>query len=148
MPKDGRLRSSANCSAGDIRHRLPLGQRFVTDLLLRAYLSLAVCREGQGSKHAIYEMVRATYLSYLLWQSGIGRAEYSQFSAAEEALERVSQDAHHGLGCGVDESGASAIARVFVTFSTQLSTVPSGVFLDCYARLDELLRVNIASSAH
>ena len=125
---------------------LRLERQYVTDLLLKAHLSLSLCQSAQGNKYSIYQLVRATYLSYLLWQAGVGVADRKQFCEAEEVLEQLSGDAHVMSTWKLDGTDARAMSGVLGILDRQLATVRSSTFLECHARLERLLCVEIASS--
>lgn len=122
---------------------LPLPDEYVRAASLRAHLALAVCRAGKGNRHQLYQLIRMTYLSYLLWKDGYGEATQDVYSRGEGALEAA---AEHAYACGNWElAGAAAIATVKIIqiYDSQLSRIASGRYLTNLAKLEQLLRLEI-----
>lgn len=122
-------------SAKSKQSLLPLPERHMTDVLLSTYLAFAACRSGHGSRHLLFELVHATYLSYFLWQDGFGEAEHHLYSNAERALDCAAGD---GYALGIwtvrpgDEESISLVLRIY---DHQIQTVPVGTLSQAKSRL-------------
>jgi hypothetical protein len=120
----------------------PLPRRQIVETLLAAHLSLVACRTGRGSKHLLFELVHATYLSYILWTQGYGEAEHAMFSAAEARLDNA---ARHGYETGswiIERETEDALLPVLAVYDRQVSTVSIAALIAAKGKLRQLFARN------
>jgi len=58
---------------------LPLPLPLVNELSLVSHLALASFQSGHGSQHLLYQLIRTTYLSYLMRDEGLGAGTYQLY---------------------------------------------------------------------
>ena len=122
---------------------LPLPIDYARHISLVAHLALAVCRAGQGNRHQLYQLIRTTYLSYILWKDGHGNSAYELYRDAEEALEAAAEHAYSSDDWMLHSDAAAVIQHVIATFDYQLSVVSRRRYLHCNEKLEKLLRLEI-----
>ena len=124
---------------------LPLPNRYVQETSLAAHLALAVCRSGQGGTHQLYQLIRTTYHSYLLWRDGCGESTHEMYSDAEKALESTAETAYRSDQWRLGEDASVVVQRMVSVFDAQLNIVSRGSYLHSKAKLEDLLRLEIPS---
>nr|WP_141661844.1 hypothetical protein [Burkholderia ambifaria] len=122
---------------------LQLPTAYVNEVSLVSHIALAAFVAGKGNRHLMYRLIRATYLSYLLWQEGIGGTEHRKYRAAESALEQAAGDADTSGRWFLNEESAETIAHILRSLDEQFNRVPAGIFEKCDRKLEHLLRVVI-----
>ncbi|MGU7774655.1 hypothetical protein ACV229_31335 [Burkholderia sp. MR1-5-21] len=122
---------------------LPLPMAYVRDASLAAHLAFAVCRAGQGNRHQLYQLIRMTYLSYLLWQDGYGDAAYELYCKAEGALEAAAEHAFATDDWRLGDDAVCLMQEVVRIYDGQMGSVRRRRYLQCTAKLDRLLRIEI-----
>lgn len=122
---------------------LPLPSVYVRDASLAAHLAFAVCRAGRGNRHQLYQLIRMTYLSYLLWRDGYGDAVYDLYCEAEGALEATAEHAYATDDWSLGDDATRLTQEIVRIYDEQISSVCRRRYLQCTARLDRLLRVEI-----
>jgi hypothetical protein len=118
---------------------LPLPIEQVKDVSLSAHLALAACRTGNGNKHQLVELIRATYLSYLLWKEGYGEIAYTAFCAAESKLEEAAARAERTGEWTLDEHDALLLEDIIRVYDEQMGSVSTQSYMRCTSRLNRLL---------
>lgn len=118
---------------------LPLPAAHVKHISLIAHLALAACRSGKGNRHQLYELVRATYLSYFLWKDGYGSADHELYCAAERKLEEAAERAHNTGEWRIEGEAASLLEVVLQIFDSQIGSVSGKSYLRNRGRLERLL---------
>ncbi|CAM2188889.1 Fis family transcriptional regulator [Paraburkholderia sacchari] len=122
---------------------LPLPTAYVRDVSLTAHLAFAVCRAGRGNRHQLFQLIRMTYLSYLLWQEGYGDAAYELYCDAEGALEAAAEHAYATGDWSLGDDATRLTQDIVRIYDEQMSSVCRQHYLQCSAKLDRLLRVEI-----
>jgi len=122
---------------------LPLPIAYVRDASLTAHLAFAVCRAGQGNRHQIYQLICMTYLSYLLWQDGYGDAAYELYCNAEAALEATAEHAYATDEWSLGDDATRLTQDILRIYDEQIHSVSRRNYLQCTAKLDRLLRIEI-----
>jgi hypothetical protein len=122
---------------------LPLPIVYVRDASLTAHLAFAVCRAGHGNRHQLYQLIRMTYLSYLLWRDGYGDAVYDLYCEAEGALEAAAEHAYATDDWSLGDDATRLTQEIVRIYDEQIRSVCRRRYLQCTARLDRLLRVEI-----
>jgi hypothetical protein len=121
----------------------PLPTAYVRDASLTAHLAFAVCRAGQGNRHQLYQLIRMTYLSYLLWQDGYGDAAYELYCDAEGALEAAAEHAYATDEWSLGDDATRLTQDIVRIYDEQINSVSRRDYLQCTAKLDRLLRIEI-----
>ncbi|MGG1947353.1 hypothetical protein AB1286_21625 [Trinickia sp. NRRL B-1857] len=116
----------------------PLPRRQIVETLLAAHLSLVACRTGRGSKHLLFELVHATYLSYILWTQGYGEAEHAIFSAAEARLDNAARHGYETDSWIIEPDTEDALRPVLAVYDRQVSTVSIAVLIEAKGKLRQL----------
>ncbi|TFE36810.1 hypothetical protein E2553_45020 [Paraburkholderia dipogonis] len=122
---------------------LPLTTAHVRKMSLVAHLALAALRSGEGSRHLLYRLIRTTYLSYLLWNKGIGDASYDLYCNAERELEQAACAADMSARWVLNDKGAAVVEQILRTFDMQIAGVSLKTFAECNRKLEYLLNVTI-----
>ncbi|WMY09573.1 hypothetical protein [Paraburkholderia phenoliruptrix] len=125
---------------------LPLTNAHVDEMSLVAHLAFSAFRSGDGSQHLLYRLVRTTYLSYLLWDKGIGDATYELYCDAERELEDTACAADQTARWALSEHGTAVIEQILRVFDIQLAGVSRKTFADCHGKLEYLLNVRIPAT--
>ena len=118
---------------------LPLPLPFVRDRSLVAHLALSSFQSGQGNQHLLYQLVRTTYLSYLMWSAGVGAGDYQLFYDAEREMESIASFAAEGGRWTLNESASSVLENILCLYDAQLDCISRSAFLACQAKLGKLL---------
>lgn len=137
-PNNFQSRSAAKPTLTAKQALLPLPRPKVVETLLAAYLSLVACRNGQGHKHQLFELVHATYLSYVLWRQGYGTAGKEIFSAAEKELDAAAQKGYLSDIWHISLEAEMALRPVLQVYDQQIATVPVRVLIEARKRLRQL----------
>ena len=142
------LRKSVRSKATRIpkEYLLPLPGQFVRDTSLACHLALTGCGSATGSEHALNEVIRATYLSFLLWDGGYGEAEPRLFQEAEEILGAAVTRARGNAVWRLEECETPVIEKVLRLHDEQIAAVPTHIFLRAETRLAALLRAEMSKS--
>lgn len=125
---------------------LPLTIASVREVSLVAHLALAAFRSGTGSQHLLYRLVRTTYLSYLLWDKGVGDASRDLYCDAERELEDAACVADKTAQWILSDRGSAAIEQILCVFDNQLAGVSRKTFSECHEKLEYLLNVQIPTT--
>lgn len=118
---------------------LPMPDETVRELSLAAHLALIGCTRGAGSQHLLNELIRTTYLSFLMLKQGYGQTTIEVFRVAESVLDRAVLNAERSGGWRLDCDDVGAIKSVLCVFDEQISTVSTKVFAEAHAALSRLL---------
>jgi hypothetical protein len=122
---------------------LPLPADLVRDASLSARLAFETCRSGQGSRDQFFQLIRVTYLSYLLWQAGYGQATHALYADTEQALEIVTRHAYTTGHWRLNGDAIRLMLEVMCIYDTQLNSVLGRDYLENTIKLEQLLRVDI-----
>ncbi|MGF6661115.1 hypothetical protein QF000_002760 [Paraburkholderia atlantica] len=125
---------------------LPLPLPLVKKLSLVSHLALASFQSGHGSQHLLYQLIRTTYLSYLMWNEGLGAGNYHLYCDAEREIEAIAAVQASGGPWTLSESAASILTKVVCIYDAQLSDISAGLFTRCHARLEHLLGMLVVRS--
>lgn len=68
---------------------LPLPAECVRELSLANHLALVGCGPTAGSRRAVNNLIRVTYLSFFLWEAGYGDVSAELYVSAERVLDQV-----------------------------------------------------------
>ncbi|WP_233857683.1 hypothetical protein [Paraburkholderia sp. HD33-4] len=118
---------------------LPLPDTYVRGQSLASHLALAGCGAADGNQHSLNELIRITYLAFLLWEAGYGDADAQLFFDSETALDTAVVRAQQNASWRLEETEAALMKRVLRLYDEQLSGVPTRSFLMAEARLGNLL---------
>lgn len=147
MPRS-QVRKSARSTALRIpkQYLLPLPDKFVRDASLACHLALTGCTSTAGGLHSLNEVIRATYLSFLLWDAGYGPAEIRLFHDAEAILGSAVMRARGNAEWRLEESEVRVITKILKLHDEQIAAVPTHVFLRAETRLATLLKKEVSNS--
>lgn len=120
---------------------LPMPHESVRSLSLNAHLALEACRAGNGNRHMLNELTRLTYLSYFLWETGLGHAGRDVYEAAEDVLNAAVEEAVRTGKWIVAAGDAPTIEQMLKVYDEQLSSVSARDYCNAMHRLDKLLYV-------
>ncbi|MBT2793584.1 hypothetical protein [Paraburkholderia strydomiana] len=85
------------------------------------------------------ELTRLTYLSFYMWEAGVGDIDLAVYEAAEDALNRTVETAEHTGIWHLPESHVPALERMLVAYDGQLATVSARAYMEAVVRLDRAL---------
>jgi hypothetical protein len=122
---------------------MPLTADHVHKLSLAAHLALAVYRSGSGNRNQLYTLIRATYLSYFLWQAGYGDSTHDFYCEVEGELNNLAKRAELNDDSYMSDAAFEAMSSVMCVYDEQISSVSVEKFVDCQSRLDRLIRIQI-----
>ncbi|MFX1765112.1 hypothetical protein PWP93_21510 [Paraburkholderia sp. A1RI-2L] len=122
---------------------LPLPTAYVRDASLAAHLAFALCRTGRGNRHQLFQLIRMTYLSYLLWHDGYGNAAYELYCDAEGALEAAAEHAYATDEWSLGDDATRLTQDIVRIYDEQINSVSRRQYLQCTSKLDRLLRIEI-----
>ena len=122
---------------------LPLTADHVRKLSLAAHLALAVYRSGSGNRNQLYTLIRATYLSYFLWQTGYGDATKHFYCEVEAELDNLAKRAELDDDWNMSDAAFEAISNVMRVYDEQISSVSVEKFVDCQSKLERFILVQI-----
>jgi len=125
---------------------LPLPSPFVSDRSLVAHLALSSFQSGHGNQHLLYQLIRTTYLSYLMWMEGVGVSDYQLFYNAEREIESAASLAAQGGPWTLSESANCVLENIVRLYDAQLDCISRGVFVTCHAKLEKLLGTLVVRS--
>jgi hypothetical protein len=86
----------------------------------------------------MFELVHATYLSYLLWTSGYGKAERGMFSIAEKELDVAAHQGYASNVWRISPEAVEALKPVLQVYDDQIDQVPVAVLMQAKAKLKQL----------
>lgn len=136
----------ARAASGDAL-LLPLPRAEARQRSLVAHLALAVCRDGKGNKHQLSELARMVYLSFFMWQKGLGLANDELFRDAERVLEHTAQYADATGEWLLDSP--QLVEEVAQLYDVQLDAIAKGTLLDCEIEFVRTLdRVAVRNAEH
>lgn len=130
---------------------LPMPHESVRSLSLNAHLALEACREGRdnqrdkqrdkqrGNQAMLNELTRLTYLSYFLWQTGLGHANDDTYAGAEDALNAAVERAQLSGEWMIGSSEVAAIEALLKVYDEQLASVTARDYCGAIQRLNKLL---------
>jgi hypothetical protein len=125
---------------------LPLPLPLVKDLSLVSHLALASFQSGHGSQRLLYQLIRTTYLSYLMWNEGLGAGNYQLYCDAEREMEAIAAVHAGGGPWTLSEDASSILEKIVCIYDAQLGGISGGLFTRCQARLEQLLGMLVVSS--
>jgi len=125
---------------------LPLPSPLVKDLSLVSHLALASFQSGHGSQHLLYQLIRTTYLSYLMWNEGLGTGTYQLYCDAEREIEAIAAVRASGGPWTLNGNASSILERIVCIYDVQLSGISGGLFTRCRAKLEQLLGMLVVRS--
>lgn len=86
----------------------------------------------------LFELVHATYLSYILWTQGYGEAEHAMFSAAESGLDDAARLGYETGSWTIEYDTEQALKPVLAVYDRQVSTVSVGTLIAAKGKLRQL----------
>ena len=127
---------------------LPLPLPLAKDLSLVSHLALASFQSGHGSQHLLYQLIRTTYLSYLMWNEGLGAGTYQLYCDAEREIEAIAAVRAGGgpWPWTLSENARSILEKIVCIYDVQLSGISGGLFTRCHAKLEQLLGMLVVRS--
>jgi hypothetical protein len=125
---------------------LPLPLPLVKDLSLVSHLALASFQSGHGSQHLLYQLIRTTYLSYLMWNEGLGAGTYQLYCDAEREIEAIAAGRAGGGPWTLSEDASSMLEKIVCIYDAQLSGISGGLFTRCHAKLEQRLGMLVVRS--
>jgi len=125
---------------------LPLPFALVKERSLVSHLALASFQSGHGSQHLLYQLIRTTYLSYLMWNEGLGAGDYQLYCAAERELEAIAAAHASGEPWTLSETARPILEKIVCIYDVQLSGISAGLFARCHAKLEQLLGMLVVRS--
>lgn len=125
---------------------LPLPLPLVQDLSLVSHLALASFQSGHGSQHLLYQLIRTTYLSSLVWIEGLGTGTYQLYCDAEQEIEAIAAVRASGGPWTLSEDASSVLEKIVCIYDVQLSGISGGLFTRCQATLEQLLGMLVVRS--
>jgi hypothetical protein len=126
---------------------LPMPNETVRRISLEAHLALVGCTKGEGSQHQLNEIIRATYLSFIVLQAGYGNATIAMFREAEALLDNAVRDAESSGVWRLPPEGEEIIQAVLRVYDEQLATVSTKVYAESNQALSRLLAKTHSASA-
>jgi hypothetical protein len=127
---------------------LPLPLPLVKDLSLVSHLALAAFQSGHGSQHLLYQLIRTTYLSYLMWHEGPGAGTYQLYCDAEREIEVIAAGRAGGGPWALSEDASSILEKIVGIYDAQLSGISGGLFTRCHAKFEQLLGMMVVRSGN
>ncbi|WP_310629935.1 hypothetical protein [Paraburkholderia sp.] len=118
---------------------LPMPHASVRSLSLNAHLALEACRAERGNQHMLNELTRLTYLSFFMWEAGVGHAQAGVYADVEDVLNVTVEHAVRSGQWIVSADDVAAIEALLKVYDEQLSSVTARVYCDAVQRLDRLL---------
>jgi len=91
---------------------LPLPLQLVKERSLVSHLALVAFRSGHGNQHLLYQLIRTTYLSYLMWNEGLGAGNSQLYSDAERELEAMAAAHANGEPWALSESARPILEKI------------------------------------
>ncbi|WMY11812.1 hypothetical protein [Paraburkholderia phenoliruptrix] len=85
------------------------------------------------------ELTRLTYLSFYIWEAGIGDFEVEVYEAAEGALNRAVEQAEQSGIWQLLPSDCQAIERMLAAYDEQIAATSAKTYLQAAIRLDRVL---------
>jgi len=125
---------------------LPLPLPLVKDLSLVSHLALASFQSGHGSQRLLYQLIRTTYLSYLMWNEGLGAGNYQLYCYSGGEIEAVAAVRAGGGPWTLSEDASSILEKIVCIYDVQLSGISGGLFTRCRAKLEQLLGMLVVRS--
>ncbi|SOE74537.1 hypothetical protein SAMN05446635_5334 [Burkholderia sp. OK233] len=119
---------------------LPLPDECVRELSLANHLALVGCGPSAGSRHAVNNLIRVTYLSFFLWEAGYGDVNAEFYVSAERVLDQVVVRAEQTELWCLDIEEVPVMQKVLRIHDRQISDAPTRAFLEAKARLESVLR--------
>jgi hypothetical protein len=107
---------------------LPLPLPLVKYLSLVSHLALASFQSGHGSQHLLYQLIRTTYLSYLMRNEGLGAGTYQLYCDAEREIEAIAAARATGGPWTLSENASSVLEKIVCIYDVQLSGIAGGAF--------------------
>ncbi|MFM0522112.1 hypothetical protein PQR08_32325 [Caballeronia jiangsuensis] len=123
---------------------LPLPLPLVNELSLVSHLALASFQSG--SQHLLYQLIRTTYLSYLMWNEGLGAGTYQLYCDAEREIEAIAAVRANSGPWTLSENASSVLEKIVCIYDVQLGNIPGGLFTRCHAKLEQLLAMLVVRS--
>lgn len=118
---------------------LPLPLSFVKEWSPVSHLALASFQSGHGSQHLVYQLIRTTYLSYLMWNEGLGGGNYQLYCDAEREIEAIAAGHASGGPWTLSEKARCILEKIVCIYDSQLGGISSGLFARCHTKLEHLL---------
>lgn len=108
-------------------------------LSLNAHLALEACLIASGNQHMLNELIRLMYLSFFMWENGVGNSNIVQYEEAEAAMDRAVNNAEITGRWTLPVSDSHIMARILAVYDEQISTVSTKVYLETVHRLGRVL---------
>ena len=99
---------------------LPLPLSFVKEWSPVSHLALASFQSGHGSQHLVYQLIRTTYLSYLMWNEGLGGGNYQLYCDAEREIEAIAAGHASGGPWTLSEKARCILEKIVCIYDSQL----------------------------
>jgi hypothetical protein len=118
---------------------LPMPQESVRRLSLAAHLALVGCVTDDGSQHFLNEIIRTTYLSFLMLRQGYGSASVEVFRTAESVLDAA---VYVGGQTGIWRLNGQAteiIESILRIFDEQIATVSTKAYWEANTALARMI---------
>ena len=125
---------------------LPLPDPYVQEVSLMSHLALEGCRAEAGNRHLVNALIWTSYLSFYLWQAGIGAASMEVFQCVETTLDRVAVRGNESGIWRIADEEMTPVTRILCLYDQQLLSVHTGVFLESRQRLERLLSLDGSAS--
>ncbi|NPT43468.1 hypothetical protein GNZ12_19580 [Paraburkholderia sp. 1N] len=119
---------------------LPLTAYHVDELSLASHLALVTCRSEEANRHMFNELIRITYLSFFLWETGYGEADIDAYIEAEHVLDEAVLKAERRGTWRLDDQESEKIERVIRIYDFQIGAITGKVFAEARLRLEHLIR--------
>ena len=93
---------------------------FVKERSLISHLALASFQSGHGSQHLLYQLIRTTCLSYLMWNEGLGGGNYQLYCDAEREIEAIAAGHASGGPWTLSEKARCILEKIVCIYDSQL----------------------------
>jgi hypothetical protein len=118
---------------------LPMPHESVRRLSLAAHLALVGCVTDEGSQHFLNEIIRTTYLSFIMLRQGYGSASVEIFRTAESLLDAaVFAGGQTGIW-RLNRETAEIIEWILRIFDEQIATVSTKSYWEANSALARLI---------
>ncbi|WP_085488893.1 hypothetical protein [Paraburkholderia susongensis] len=118
---------------------LPMPTEVTRHISLSNHLALVGIARRYQLKHSFNEVIRITYLSYFLWETGFGDADIGLFEEAERVMDSATDRATKEDAWFLDEAELTVLKRVVSHHDSQLDTVSAKAYFEATYRLNALL---------
>ncbi|MGF6767896.1 hypothetical protein P3T18_000366 [Paraburkholderia sp. GAS199] len=118
---------------------LPMPRSAVAEISLANHLALAVCRQGKGNFHQLYELTKTVYLVFYLSQARFGDISFEVLRDAEAGLRDAFDRAQDENIWSIDADTASLLQLVLSVYDEQLMSAPRWNVVDAGDRLTRFI---------